>query len=89
VEVTKVSDEQAAVKKELVNVFLKTDVGQTKYELPAGPIEVSDLKTEFGVPEAETLFQKVAGKRAPLANEQTIELENGMHFEAIGGGGVS
>jgi hypothetical protein len=89
VEVTKVSNEQAAVKKQLVNVFLNTDAGQTKFELPAGPIKVSDLKAEFGVPEAETLFEKVGGKRAPLANEQTIELKNGMHFEAIGGGGVS
>ena len=73
----------------MVNVFLKTDAGQTKYELPAGPMKVSDLKVEFGVPASETLFEKVGGKRVPLANEQTIQLTNGMHFEAIGGGGVS
>lgn len=38
------SNEEAAAKKQLVNVFLKTDAGQTKYELPAGPIKVSDLR---------------------------------------------
>lgn len=83
------TDQQVAAKKTTVNVFLKTDAGQTKYELPAGPIAVVDLKVALGIPASETLFEKVGGKRVPLANEQTIELSNGMHFEAIGGGGVS
>jgi hypothetical protein len=47
------------------------------------------LKLELDVPAAETLFEKIDGKRVPLANEKTIEVKNGLHFEALGGGGVS
>jgi hypothetical protein len=57
--------------------------------VPAGETVVSVLKIELGVDAAKTLFLKEHGKREPLANEQVIDVESGMHFEAIGGGGVS
>jgi hypothetical protein len=83
------TDQQTASQKSSAIVFLRTDAGEEKHEVPAGATRVFDLKVELGVPAAETLFEKVTGRRVPLANEQTIEVKNGLHFEAIGGGGVS
>jgi hypothetical protein len=54
-----------------------------------GETKVSDLKTELGVDAATSLFEKVKGKREPLADDQVIDVKSGMQFEAIPGGGVS
>lgn len=83
------SDTKTEAKKSTVNVFLKTDTGEVKHEVGGGLTKVSDLKVELGVLAAETLFEKVQGKRVPLSDEDTIEVKNGAHFEALGGGGVS
>ena len=83
------ADGKVDEKAKTVPVFLRTDTGQQKFELPASPIQVSDLKALLGVPEAETLFEKDGGKRIPLADGQTVNIKPGMHFEALGGGGVS
>jgi hypothetical protein len=55
----------------------------------AGDTKVSDLKTALGVDPATSIFQKVKGKREPLADDQIIDVQSGDHFEAIPGGGVS
>jgi hypothetical protein len=55
----------------------------------AGETKVDDLKTELGVDPATSLFEKVRGKREPLADHQVIDVQSGMHFEAIPGGSVS
>jgi hypothetical protein len=57
--------------------------------VPAGEMKVSDLKAELGVDAATSLFEKVHGKRVLLADDATIEVKSGQHFEAIPGGGVS
>jgi hypothetical protein len=57
--------------------------------VPAGETLVSRLKTELGVDLALVLYLVHGQKRKLLDNSETIEVESGMHFEAIGGGGVS
>jgi hypothetical protein len=57
--------------------------------VPAGDTKVSDLKAELGVDLAVVLYLVHGQKRKVLDNGQTIDVESGMHFEAIGGGGVS
>ena len=64
-------------------------LGDDERIIPAGDTVVSFLKAELGVDPAVTLFLMVGGKRTPLANDQVIDVRSGMHFEAIGGGGVS
>jgi len=57
--------------------------------VPAGNTLVSQLKTQLGVDLAAVLYLLHGQKRTPLDNSQTIDVESGMHFEAIHGGGVS
>jgi hypothetical protein len=64
-------------------------LGTEPRDVPAGPRQVSVLKAELGVDPADTLFEKVKGRRVPLADDQVVDVESGMHFEAIRGGGVS
>lgn len=60
-----------------------------EHVVPAGLTVVSVLKTELGVDPASSLFLKEHGKRRLLADDEVIDVESGMHFEAIPGGGVS
>lgn len=78
-------DQKAQSKQAVAHVKLGTETRT----LAAGDMLVSQLKVALGVDPADTLFEKVGGKRVPLANEQTITVKSGMHFEAMGGGGVS
>jgi hypothetical protein len=64
-------------------------LGTETREVPAGSTVVSALKVALGVEPALTLFKKEHGKRVPLSDEQVIDVQSGMHFEAIAGGGVS
>lgn len=64
-------------------------LGNEPRQVPAGPTLVSVLKQELGVDAAQTLFIKDHGKREPLADDRTIDVKSGMHFEALGGGSVS
>lgn len=57
--------------------------------VPAGETVVSTLKTELGVDLTLVLYLVHGQKRRPLGNFETVDVESGMHFEAIGGGGVS
>lgn len=57
--------------------------------VPAGSTLVCTLKSELGVDPAAVLYLVHGERRTPLDNSQTIDVESGMHFEAIGGGGVS
>jgi hypothetical protein len=58
-------------------------------EAPTGPTQVSVLKAELGVPEAAILWLIEGQKRTPLDNSETIDIQSGLHFEAIEGGGIS
>ena len=60
-----------------------------KHEIPAGPTVVSTIKAELGVDPAWSLFVKDHGKRRLLADDEIVHVKNGLHFEAIPGGGVS
>jgi hypothetical protein len=55
----------------------------------AGETTVSVLKQELRVDPADVLWLVKGNERRPLADHETINVESGMHFEAIGGGGVS
>lgn len=72
-------------KKKLAHVKL----GDEAKIIPAGMMTVAQLKQELGVDPADVLYLKKGNKRVLLADHETIDVKSGMHFEAIGGGGVS
>jgi hypothetical protein len=55
----------------------------------AGPTLVSALKAALGVDAASVLYLVKGKQRSVLSDDQTIDVESGMHFEAVTGGGVS
>ena len=57
--------------------------------IPAGPTAVVDLKRELGVAETDVLYLIHGHERQVLGDDEVIDVKSGMHFEAIGGGGVS
>jgi hypothetical protein len=64
-------------------------LGKDKKVVPAGDTLVSVLKIELGVSETDVLWLIEGHKRRPLGDQETIDVHSGLHFEAIGGGGVS
>jgi hypothetical protein len=77
------------VEKVVGSTVAHVKLGTDAREVPAGPTQVSLLKAELGVDPAQSLFLKDRGKREPLTDEQVIDVQSGMHFEALGGGSVS
>lgn len=67
----------------------RVKLGAEERLVPAGPTRVSVLKEELGVPATEVLWLVKGHARRPLGDQETIDVENGQHYEAIGGGGVS
>ena len=49
----------------------------------------AQIKTLGGVPSGETLFLKHGNTDDPIADNQVIEVRNGMKFESAPDGGVS
>jgi hypothetical protein len=64
-------------------------LGKEERVVPAGETLVSVLKTELGVPETDVLWLVKGHERRPLGDQEMIDIRSGLHFEAIGGGGVS
>jgi hypothetical protein len=64
-------------------------LGTDERTIPAGPTVVRTLKEELGVDPAAVLYLVHGKDRQPLGNEETVDVKSGLHFEAIGGGGVS
>lgn len=64
-------------------------LGDDPKTVPAGTMTVQQLKVELGVDPADVLYLKKGNERTLLADHESIEVKSGMHFEAIGGGGVS
>jgi len=64
-------------------------LGTEEIEIPAGPTVVSVLKHELGVEPAFVLYLAHGQERQVLGDTETIEVESGLHFEAVPGGGVS
>lgn len=64
-------------------------LGNETRVVPAGTTVVSELKEELRVDAAQSLFLKDHGKRRLLANDEVVDVKDGMHFESLGGGGVS
>ncbi len=60
-----------------------------KKTIPAGETRVSALKKELGVPESVVLYLVHNHRRRVLDDAETINVESGMHFEAITGGKAS
>jgi len=58
-------------------------------EIPAGPTVVSELKRELQVDATFVLFLIHGHEKRLLLDTETIDVESGMHFEAVPGGGVS
>ena len=57
--------------------------------IPAGPTPVATLKTELGVTATDVLYLRHGNDKRVLGDDETINVQNGMHFEAVEGGGVS
>lgn len=57
--------------------------------ITAGPTPVATVKIELGVPETDVLYLRHGNDRRVLGDEETIDVKDGMHFEAVEGGGVS
>lgn len=64
-------------------------LGTEEKTVPAGETVVSVLKTELGVAADAVLWFVHGNERRPLGDDETIDVKSGLHFEAIGGGGVS
>jgi len=57
--------------------------------IPAGPTTVPALRTELGVDAASVLYLRHGNEKRVLGEDETVDVANGMHFEAVEGGGVS
>jgi hypothetical protein len=57
--------------------------------VPAGETKVSVLKNELGVDPTAVLYLVHGKERRVLDDSETLDVESGMHFEAIGGGKAS
>lgn len=57
--------------------------------IPAGPTVVSTIKSELGVAATDALYLRHGDEKRVLGDDETVDVENGMHFEAVEGGGVS
>jgi hypothetical protein len=79
---------QKQVKEAHVTLGIDDQPPQAKV-VAAGQTVVSMLKSELGVDSTTVLYLVHGQRRTVLDNSQTIDVESGMHFEAIGGGGVS
>jgi hypothetical protein len=80
-------------KPELAEVFLAiddegTETKEVKKQVPAGLTKVSQLKLELGVA-ADAVLWLVSGQKKQFDDADSIEVKNGLHFEAIEGGGIS
>jgi hypothetical protein len=64
-------------------------LGTEEKVVPAGETVVSVLKTELGVAETDVLWLVKGQERRPLGDQESLDVRSGLHFEAIGGGGVS
>lgn len=57
--------------------------------IPAGPTPISTLKNELGVAATDVLYLRHGNDRRVLGDGETLDVQNGMHFEAVESGGVS
>jgi hypothetical protein len=57
--------------------------------IPAGDTKVSVLKKELGVDATVVLYLLHGTERRVLDDSETLDVESGMHFEAITGGKAS
>jgi hypothetical protein len=64
-------------------------LGNEPKEIPAGPTVVRVLKDELGVNQTDVLYLVHGHERRVLADDETLDVRSGQHFEAIAGGGVS
>jgi len=80
---------------ELVNVTLTLtgQDGTTQTEekkIEEGPTKVTTLKQELGIAEADALWVvNRHGKKKPLGDHETHDVEEGDRYEALVRGGVS
>jgi hypothetical protein len=77
------------VKTEEKQKLAHVKLGDEHKTVPAGTMTVERLKRELGVDPADVLYLLHGKERRVLADHESIEVKSGMHFEAIGGGGVS
>jgi hypothetical protein len=55
----------------------------------AGPTSIPELKNELGVAATDVLYLRHGNDKRVLGDGETLDVKNGMHFEAVEGGGVS
>ena len=64
-------------------------LGTEERTIPAGPTLVTTLKRELGVDPTFVLYLVQGRQRRVMGDTETIDVESGLHFEAVPGGGVS
>ena len=74
---------------QLAHVTLGKGKETVEKTVPAGSTVVAALKTELGVDASSTLYLRHGNDRRVLADDETIDVKSGMHFEAVEPGGVS
>ena len=57
--------------------------------IPAGVTSILALKNELGVAATDVLYLRHGNDKRVLGDSETLDVKNGMHFEAVEGGGVS
>jgi hypothetical protein len=76
-----------------VTLTLTDEEGNTETKtltIPSGPTKVPKLKEQLGVESAKVLWViKRDGKKRPLSDHETFDVEAGDRFEALVPGGVS
>jgi hypothetical protein len=57
--------------------------------IPSGSTAIPTLKNELGVAATDVLYLRHGNDKRVLGDGESLDVENGMHFEAVEGGGVS
>ncbi len=74
---------------DLAHVTLGTGKDTVQRTIPGGDTPVPTLKNELGVDATSVLYLRHGNDKRVLGDDESLDVESGMHFEAVEGGGVS
>ncbi len=74
---------------DLIHVFVKRGQTQVKVEFTTAQATGLDIKTKAGGSAQDGLYCSKGGKDQEVADDEVVDLKNGMHFTLIPNGRVS